>query len=90
MKLDRLTPTDYDLHIEAEELAALAAAARCSLEPGCLGLNPVSQHLVGRFLAEYDEQATRVRSPYRGLRPAMVRLDPPVDEDYGRVMYDPF
>lgn len=88
MKLDRLTPTDFDLHLEAEELAALISAVRCVLEPGCTEVNPATQALLTRFLAEYDVQATKVRTPFSGARPATLRLDPPVEESYGK-LYDP-
>jgi hypothetical protein len=90
MRLDRLTPTDFDLHVEAEELAALVAAARCALEPGCTELTPRTQALVLRMLAQYDEQATTTRTSFTGTRPASIRLDPPTDDALGHVMYDPF
>lgn len=90
MKLDRLTPTDFQLDVQAEELAALIAAARCALEPGCTGLNPVTHKIVQRLVSEYDEQATTVHTPFVGARPAWLRLDPPVDDNYGQVQYDPF
>jgi hypothetical protein len=90
MKLDRLTATDFQLDVEAEELAALIAAARCALEPGCTGLNEATAGLVSRLLQEYDVQATSVRTPYPGARPAPLRLTPPVDDNYGQVQYDPF
>jgi hypothetical protein len=90
MKLDRLTPTDFQLDVQAEELAALIAAARCAIEPGCTGLNPASHELVLRLLKEYDQQATAVRTPFVGARKASLRLDPPADDNYGQVQYDPF
>lgn len=91
MKLERLTPTDFGLHLQAEELAAVVAAVRCALEPGCAGVNPATHETVSRFLADYDEQATAFRARFAGSRPASIRLDPPTAEDVqGRVMYDPF
>lgn len=90
MKLDRVTPTDFQLGVQAEELAALIAAARCALEPGCTGLNPATYDIVQRLVDEFDEQATKVRTPFVGARPVSLRLDPPVEETYGRVLYDPF
>ena len=90
MKLDRVTPTDFRIEVQAEELAALIAAARCALEPGCAGLNPATHQLVEQLVGEYDQQATTVRTPFRGARPVSLRLDPPVDDNYGQVQYDPF
>jgi hypothetical protein len=90
MKLDRLTPTDFDLHVEAEELAALVAAARCAMEPGCSELTARTQELVRRLVAQYDEQATTMRTPFSGARTASIRLDPPTEDVLGHVMYDPF
>lgn len=90
MKLDRLTPTDFRLDVQAEELAALIAAARCAIEPGCTGLNPATLATVARLVSEYDEQATTVRTSFVGARPAQLRLDPPAAESYGQVQYDPF
>lgn len=85
MKLDRLTPTDFQLDVQAEELAALMAAARCAIEPGCTGLNPATHDVVERLLREYDRQATGAN-----LRPVTLRLDPPVDDHYRRVQHEPF
>jgi hypothetical protein len=90
MKLDRLTATDFQLDLQAEELAALIAAARCALEPGCTGLNSGTHQLVLRLVQEYDVQATTVRTPFAGTRPASLRLSPPTDDNYGQVQYDPF
>jgi len=90
MRLDRVTPTDFQLEVQAEELAALITAARCALEPGCTGLNPATHGMVQRLVDEYDVQATKVRTPFVGARPATLRLDLPVDDTYGRVQYDPF
>jgi hypothetical protein len=90
MKLDRLTATDFQLDVQAEELAALIAAARCALEPGCTGLNPATAEMVMRLLQEYDVQLTSIRTPFAGARPASLRLTPPVDDNYGQVQYDPF
>ena len=89
MKLHRVSPTDFQLSVQPEELAALMAAARCSIEPGCTGLSEATEARVERLIAQYDEQATTVRTPFQGMRPASVRLDPPRDE-YAGARYDPF
>lgn len=89
MKLERTTPTDFQLNLEAEELAALMAAARCALEPGCTGLNLATYEIVLQLVHDYDVQAT-VRSPFVGARPATLRMTPPTDDNYGQVLYDPF
>lgn len=90
MRLDRVTPTDFQLDVQAEELAALIAAARCALEPGCTGLNPATHIVLQRLVDDYDGQASRVRTPFVGARPVSLRLHPPTNDDYGRVQYDPF
>jgi hypothetical protein len=89
MKLERISPTDFQLLLPAEELAALVAAARCAAEPGCSALTEATQSLVVRLVSQYDQQATTMRTPFQGMRPATVRLDVPKDEYIG-ARYDPF
>jgi hypothetical protein len=89
MKLDRVSPTDFQLSLQAEELAGLMAAARCTIEPGCSSLTKWSEALVTQLVSQYDQQATTLRSPFQGMRLASVRLDPPKDE-YAGTRYDPF
>jgi hypothetical protein len=89
MKLDRASPSDFQLSLQAEELAALMAAARCVVEPGCSSLTKTGESLVKRLVVQYDEQATTLRSPFAGMRLASVRLVPPKDE-YADARFDPF
>jgi hypothetical protein len=89
MRLDRLTPSEFRLTLSDEELHALIAAARCSIEPGCTELTETSHARVERLVKDYDEQVTAAATRYPATRPSVLRLEPPAD-DYVGAQYDPF